>query len=85
MEEFLHLLIIIVGERHEPSVGKVTRDDKLTREVIHQLCISPMAHSELIKGLQDCGHSELVCIIIFNDIVLEVIVLFRDQEILKML
>ncbi|CAF4308834.1 unnamed protein product, partial [Rotaria sp. Silwood2] len=59
MEEFLHLLIIIVGERHEPGVGKVTREEKLTREVIHQLCISPMAHSELIRGLQDCGQLEL--------------------------
>ncbi|CAF3515417.1 unnamed protein product [Rotaria sp. Silwood1] len=60
MEEFLHLLIIIIGERHEPGVGKVTREEKLTREVIHQLCISPMAHSELIRGLQDCGQLELV-------------------------
>ncbi|CAF3522414.1 unnamed protein product [Rotaria sp. Silwood1] len=59
MEEFLHLLIIIIGERHEPGVGKVTREEKLTREVIHQLCISPMAHSELIRGLQDCGQLEL--------------------------
>ncbi|CAF3845319.1 unnamed protein product [Rotaria sordida] len=59
MEEFLHLLIIIVGERHEPGVGKITREENLTREVIHQLCISPMAHSELIRGLQDCGQLEL--------------------------
>ncbi|CAF3756931.1 unnamed protein product [Rotaria socialis] len=59
MEEFLHLLIIIIGERHEPFIGKVTREEKLTREIIHQLCISPMAHSELIRGLQDCGQIEL--------------------------
>jgi len=62
MEEFLHLLIIIIGERHEPGVGKVTREQKLTREVIHQLCISPMAHSELVRGLQDSGQLETVCI-----------------------
>ena len=55
MEEFLHLLIIILGERYEPTVGHVTAEQKLTREVIHQLCISPMAHSELIRGLQDSG------------------------------
>lgn len=61
MEEFLHLLIIILGERHEPGVGKVTREEKLKREVIHQLCISPMAHSELVRGLQDSGQLELVC------------------------
>ncbi|CAF1204742.1 unnamed protein product [Rotaria sordida] len=59
MEEFLHLLLIIIGERHEPGIGKVTREEKLTREVIHQLCISPMAHSELIRGLQDSGQLEL--------------------------
>ncbi len=64
MEEFLHLLIIIIGERHEPGVGKVTREEKLTREVIHQLCISPMAHSELVRGLQDCGQLETVRIIL---------------------
>jgi hypothetical protein len=60
MEEFLHLLIILVGERYEPGIGQVTREQKLTREVIHQLCISPMAHSELIRGLQDCGQLESV-------------------------
>ncbi|CAF0909766.1 unnamed protein product [Adineta ricciae] len=58
MEEFLYLLLVIVGERYEPGVGKITRDQKLTREVIHQLCISPMAHSELIRGLQDSGQLE---------------------------
>lgn len=62
MEEFLHLLIIIIGERHEPGVGKVACEAKLTREVIHQLCISPMAHSELVRGVQDSGQLELVCI-----------------------
>ena len=62
MEEFLHLLIIIIGERHEPGVGKVMREDKLKREAIHQLCISPMAHSELVRGLQDSGQLELVCL-----------------------
>ena len=60
MEEFLDLLIMLVGERYEPGVGQVTREEKLTREVIHQLCISPMAHSELIRGLQDSGQLELV-------------------------
>lgn len=60
MEEFLHLLIMIIGERYEPGVGQVTREEKLTREVIHQLCISPMAHSELVRGLQESGQSELV-------------------------
>jgi E3 ubiquitin-protein ligase UBR2 len=60
MEEFLHLLIIIVSERYEPGIGNVNREQKLTREVIHQLCISPMAHSELVRSLQDCGQLESV-------------------------
>jgi E3 ubiquitin-protein ligase UBR2 len=63
MEEFLYLLIILITERYEPGVGQVTREDKLTREVSHQLCIAPMAHSELIRGLQDSGQIELVCLI----------------------
>ncbi len=62
MEEFLHLLLIIIGERHEPGVGKIAREQKLIREVIHQLCIAPMAHSELVRGLQDSGQLESVCI-----------------------
>ena len=63
MEEFLYLLLVIVGERYESGVGKITRDQKLAREVIHQLCITPMVHSELIRGLQDSGQLETVCIL----------------------
>ena len=86
MEEFLHLLIIIIGERHESGVGKVTREQKLIREVIHQLCISPMAHSELVRGLQDCGQLETVRIILlgfFFQVNLNKNY-FRDQEISKL-
>lgn len=60
MEEFLELLITIVGERFEPRVGCVTNEEKLTREVVHQLCIAPMAHSELVRALQDSGQIETV-------------------------
>jgi hypothetical protein len=82
MEEFLHLLLIIIGERHEPGVGKVTREQKLSREVIHQLCISPMAHSELVRGLQDCGQLESVRIIFFIKFNTN-LSYFRVQEISK--
>ena len=63
---FLHLLIIIVSERYELGVGNVTNDVKLAREIIHQLCISPMAHSELMRGLHDFGQAELVWLFIVS-------------------
>lgn len=53
VEEFLGLLIIIVGERTTPGVGRVTTDDQIKKQIIQQLCIKPMAHSELNKTLPD--------------------------------
>lgn len=56
-EEFLNLLIIIIGERYVEGIGEVTSEDTVKREIIHQLCISPMAHSELSKALpEDSNH-----------------------------
>ncbi|XP_054652195.1 E3 ubiquitin-protein ligase UBR1 isoform X2 [Dunckerocampus dactyliophorus] len=52
-EEMLYLLIVIVGERYIPGVSNVTKEDVTMREVIHLLCIEPMAHSSLVKGLPD--------------------------------
>lgn len=51
VEEFLTLLITIVGERYTPGVGKVTFNDCIKKEVIQQLCVEPMPHSELNKTL----------------------------------
>lgn len=56
---------MIISERYEVGVGKVTRQTRLTREILHQLCISPMAHSELVRGLQDCGQIEVVRNVIY--------------------
>ncbi|XP_065332049.1 E3 ubiquitin-protein ligase UBR2 [Cloeon dipterum] len=47
MEELLYTLICIVGERYKVGVGEVTADDCLCHEVVQQLCIKPMTHSEL--------------------------------------
>lgn len=58
VEEFLNLLIIIVGERYVPGVGQVTADDRLKKEIIQQLCIKPLSHSELNKTLPDDAHLE---------------------------
>ncbi|XP_046903856.1 E3 ubiquitin-protein ligase UBR1 [Hypomesus transpacificus] len=52
-EEMLFLLIIIVGERYVPGLSHVTKEDVTVREVIHLLCIEPMAHSSLVKGLPE--------------------------------
>ncbi|XP_049790695.1 E3 ubiquitin-protein ligase UBR2 [Schistocerca nitens] len=57
VEEFLGLLITIVSERYTPGVGKVTEDDKIKKEIIQQLCIKPLPHSELNKTLpEDVNH-----------------------------
>ncbi|XP_064624216.1 E3 ubiquitin-protein ligase UBR2-like isoform X2 [Lineus longissimus] len=52
-EEFLNLLIILIGERYSSEVGEVTATEMTKREVIHQLCITPMAHSNLSKALSE--------------------------------
>ena len=36
-----------------PGVGQVTSADVVKREIIHQLCVQPMAHSELVKALPE--------------------------------
>jgi E3 ubiquitin-protein ligase UBR2 len=50
-EEFLQLLIILIGERYDTCIANVNKEAKLKREVIHQLCISPMAHSDIVKNI----------------------------------
>ncbi|XP_043259405.1 E3 ubiquitin-protein ligase UBR2 [Colletes gigas] len=56
VEEFLGLLITIIGERYVPGVGQVNEDDYLKKEIIQQLCIKPLSHSELNKTLPDDGN-----------------------------
>lgn len=58
VEEFLTLIITIVGERYTPGVGKVTFDDCIKKEVIQQLCVEPMPHSELNKTLSSIVEDE---------------------------
>ncbi|XP_043917807.1 E3 ubiquitin-protein ligase UBR2 isoform X2 [Protopterus annectens] len=58
IEEMLHLIIMIVGERFVPGVGQVSAADEIEREIIHQLCIRPMAHSELVKTLPEDENKE---------------------------
>ena len=52
-EELLSTLIYIMGERYIPRVGEVTSEDCVRNEIIQQLCISDMAHSQLTKALAE--------------------------------
>uniref|UniRef100_H3DJ15 E3 ubiquitin-protein ligase n=1 Tax=Tetraodon nigroviridis TaxID=99883 RepID=H3DJ15_TETNG len=65
IEEMLFLLIVITGERYVPGVSHVTKEDVTMREVIHLLCIEPMAHSSLVKGLpeNECHETGLESVI----------------------
>ncbi|XP_074111177.1 ubr1 ubiquitin ligase [Cotesia typhae] len=68
VEELLGLLIIIIGERHVPGVGRVTADDRLKKEIIQQLCIKPMSHSELSKTLPEGALYESGLERVINDV-----------------
>uniref|UniRef100_A0A8D0L320 E3 ubiquitin-protein ligase n=1 Tax=Sphenodon punctatus TaxID=8508 RepID=A0A8D0L320_SPHPU len=57
IEELLYLIIMIV-ERFSPGVGQVNATDEIKREIIHQLSIRPMAHSELVKALPEDENRE---------------------------
>lgn len=58
IEEMLYLIIMLVGERFSPGVGQVSATDEIKREIIHQLSIKPMAHSELVKSLPEDENKE---------------------------
>ncbi|XP_075874232.1 E3 ubiquitin-protein ligase UBR1 isoform X1 [Nelusetta ayraudi] len=64
-EEMLYLIIVIVGERYMPGISNVTKEEVTMREVIHLLCIEPMAHSTLAKGLpeNECHETGLETVI----------------------
>ncbi|XP_060866207.1 E3 ubiquitin-protein ligase UBR2 [Metopolophium dirhodum] len=68
VEEFLGLIITIVGERYTPGVGKVTFDDCIRKEVIQQLCVEPMPHSELNKTLLNLIEDEEVLEKVIHDV-----------------
>ncbi|KAG9344548.1 hypothetical protein JZ751_011219 [Albula glossodonta] len=58
IEEMLHLVMMVVGERFSPGIGQVQGSEEIKREIIHQLCIRPMAHSELVKALPENENKE---------------------------
>ncbi|CAN9499546.1 unnamed protein product [Ophioblennius macclurei] len=58
IEEMLHLIIMVIGERYVSGVGQVESSEDVRREIIHQLSIRPMSHSELVKALPENGNKE---------------------------
>uniref|UniRef100_A0A3Q1DBZ8 E3 ubiquitin-protein ligase n=1 Tax=Amphiprion ocellaris TaxID=80972 RepID=A0A3Q1DBZ8_AMPOC len=52
------ICVLLTGERYVAGVGQMEAFDEVRREIIHQLSIRPMAHSELIKALPENGNKE---------------------------
>ncbi|EDV38316.2 uncharacterized protein Dana_GF21816, isoform D [Drosophila ananassae] len=67
IDEFLELLIVIIGERWMPGVSMVTEEDRLMKEIIQLLCIKSYSHSELSRALPDGngGNSDSI----FEDVI----------------
>uniref|UniRef100_A0A8B9GGR5 E3 ubiquitin-protein ligase n=1 Tax=Amazona collaria TaxID=241587 RepID=A0A8B9GGR5_9PSIT len=55
---YVYIYIILTGERFSPGIGQVNATDEIKREIIHQLSIRPMAHSELVKALPEDENRE---------------------------
>ncbi|XP_068139825.1 E3 ubiquitin-protein ligase UBR1 isoform X2 [Drosophila tropicalis] len=53
IDEFLELLIVIIGERWMPGVSMVSEQDRLRKEIIQLLCTKSYSHSELSRALPD--------------------------------
>ncbi|KAH8416831.1 hypothetical protein KR222_006992 [Zaprionus bogoriensis] len=62
-DEFLELLIVIIGERWMPGVSLVTEEDRLRKEIIQLLCTKSYSHSELSRALPDGNSGNNDCII----------------------
>ncbi|KAH8330115.1 hypothetical protein KR059_001969 [Drosophila kikkawai] len=67
IDEFLELLIVIIGERWMPGVSLVTEEDRLRKEIIQLLCTKSYSHSELSRALPDgnSGNSDNI----FEDVI----------------
>lgn len=71
------------GERYVPGVSHVTKEDVTMREVIHLLCIEPMAHSSLVKGLPEnvsnkCNQIFIILSFIVTTLFLKKVFSFRS-------
>lgn len=55
----VYTFLLLTGERFNPGIGQVNATDEIKREIIHQLSIKPMAHSELVKWVHGDDSSVL--------------------------
>ncbi|XP_055915435.1 E3 ubiquitin-protein ligase UBR1 isoform X1 [Eupeodes corollae] len=56
IDEFLEMLIVIIGERYVPGIANVTDADRIKKEIIQLLCIKSYSHSELNRALLDSNN-----------------------------
>uniref|UniRef100_A0A182N0G2 E3 ubiquitin-protein ligase n=1 Tax=Anopheles dirus TaxID=7168 RepID=A0A182N0G2_9DIPT len=68
VEEFLELMIVIIGERYVPGVGDVSENDRIRKEIVQQLCIKPHSHSELSRALNEDNCSEFTVESVIDDV-----------------
>ncbi|XP_075049273.1 E3 ubiquitin-protein ligase UBR1 [Mixophyes fleayi] len=68
IEEMLHVLICIIGERYMPGVSNVTKEECMMREIIHLLCIEPMAHSVIAKALPETENTDICLDTLINKV-----------------
>ncbi|KAI8141720.1 hypothetical protein BJV82DRAFT_645135 [Fennellomyces sp. T-0311] len=57
VEELLNLLIVCACERS--NITCMSIEDRIRREIIHSLCLNPIAYSELIKRIPDRLHEHV--------------------------
>ncbi|CAH2328512.1 E3 ubiquitin- ligase UBR1 isoform X3 [Pelobates cultripes] len=59
IEEMLHVLICVIGERYVPGISNVTIEECMMREIIHLLCTESMAHSAIAKALPETENADI--------------------------
>lgn len=62
---FFSFWFILTGERYVPGISNVTKEDVIMREIIHLLCIEPMAHSAITKSLPENVSPDLFTFFLF--------------------
>ena len=75
VEGLLDTLVHVITERHKEGIGQVSFRDIVRREVLQQLCLSPMAHSSFKKRM----HSSMVKAKEFEEVLKEISD-FRQQS-----
>lgn len=61
-EEFLQLVLTIVGERYRVGIGQIEPEDVLKNEIIQLLCMGPLTRSDISHKLSVFNDNKLDCI-----------------------